>query len=643
MRLDSILRPTASNFSMRKIAALLIGLAALAAFAAPASAQNLARAALSTPDASHFPTLSAYLTVTDAQGAFVPDLSPADLTLAEDGQNVTVTSLEEVHPGVRFFVVINPGPSLGLRDAEGITRYDRIAQALIAWAGSGEANPADRFALITGGDSNTTLYTNTKDWLTAFQAYHPNLRNPVGSLDSLSLALNLAVASPERPGMASEVLLVASPPDEKSIASLNEMAQSARQAGVPVHVWLAAGPGGMGSPGTQALQGLAASTGGDFFFFTGAEAIPDPGAYLTALGSVYRLTYTTTIRQGGQHTLSVQVRHGAIELASVSQDFKLDVQPPNPIFLSPPTEIVRSAPAGSHDPLRALEPTKYPLRVLVEFPDGHPRPLKTLRLYAGGQLLAEAASPPYDTILWDLNGYTHNQQVVLRLEAEDQLGLKKDSLELPIQITVQLPPRTLQSMLRSNLAGLAAVGIFLSGALMVFAILRSTRRRYQLSGSRRNARKDPVTQPVPIQADMKPAHTGWSERLTRVRRTAAGPPHARLVRLKANNEPESGRPILISSRETTFGRDPNLASVVIEAPGVDALHARLTRRPDGVFVLRDANSVAGTWVNYAPVSVQGTPLEHGDLIHIGRVAFRFLLENPQRVRKPTITPYNEGL
>jgi len=39
----------------------------------------------------------------------------------------------------------------------------------------------------------------------------------------------------------------------------------------------------------------------------------------------------------------------------------------------------------------------------------------------------------------------------------------------------------------------------------------------------------------------------------------------------------------------------------------------------------DLGSEAGTWVNYAPVSAEGSQLRHGDLLHIGRVAFRFLL------------------
>ena len=74
------------------------------------------------------------------------------------------------------------------------------------------------------------------------------------------------------------------------------------------------------------------------------------------------------------------------------------------------------------------------------------------------------------------------------------------------------------------------------------------------------------------------------------------------------------------------------ATQLLESPTVDGLHARLYRDQDDVFFLADQGSVAGTWVNYAPISTGGARLEHGDLIHIGRVTFRFELTDPSRVK-----------
>jgi pSer/pThr/pTyr-binding forkhead associated (FHA) protein len=61
----------------------------------------------------------------------------------------------------------------------------------------------------------------------------------------------------------------------------------------------------------------------------------------------------------------------------------------------------------------------------------------------------------------------------------------------------------------------------------------------------------------------------------------------------------------------------------------------------GTFRLVDNGSVAGTWVNYAPVGPQGARLAHGDLIYAGRLGFRFNLREPGRQPKPVVRPYSE--
>jgi hypothetical protein len=50
----------------------------------------------------------------------------------------------------------------------------------------------------------------------------------------------------------------------------------------------------------------------------------------------------------------------------------------------------------------------------------------------------------------------------------------------------------------------------------------------------------------------------------------------------------------------------------------------------------DEGSIAGTWINYAPVSRQGLCLQHGDLVHIGRVGFRYTQRKPKHIRKPIV-------
>ncbi|HEY69596.1 MAG TPA: FHA domain-containing protein [Anaerolineae bacterium] len=91
--------------------------------------------------------------------------------------------------------------------------------------------------------------------------------------------------------------------------------------------------------------------------------------------------------------------------------------------------------------------------------------------------------------------------------------------------------------------------------------------------------------------------------------------------------------IPLTGAELNLGRDASLAAFPIEDPSVSPLHARLIRSASGRYLLRDQGSVAGTWVNYEAVSEQGRELKHGDVIHLGRVAFRFQLKNPPPERK----------
>ena len=75
---------------------------------------------------------------------------------------------------------------------------------------------------------------------------------------------------------------------------------------------------------------------------------------------------------------------------------------------------------------------------------------------------------------------------------------------------------------------------------------------------------------------------------------------------------------------------------------VEGVHAHLEREPGGSFRLSDEGSTAGTWVNYQPVPESGKILEHGDLVHFGRMGYRFVLRNPKQVRKPVLRYLNQA-
>jgi len=125
------------------------------------------------------------------------------------------------------------------------------------------------------------------------------------------------------------------------------------------------------------------------------------------------------------------------------------------------------------------------------------------------------------------------------------------------------------------------------------------------------------------------------ERLHLPEHAAAARPAAYLTPLTDIEGTTLPSPYPVSGSQLTLGRDPQQATLALDDPSVEPLHARLERRAEG-FWLVDAGSVAGVWLNYQPIASQGAALQHGDLVHIGCYGFRFTLREPGRQNKPTV-------
>jgi predicted component of type VI protein secretion system len=108
------------------------------------------------------------------------------------------------------------------------------------------------------------------------------------------------------------------------------------------------------------------------------------------------------------------------------------------------------------------------------------------------------------------------------------------------------------------------------------------------------------------------------------------------------DEPTIPAPLQITTENISLGSDPHRATLVIVDPSIEGLHARIHRQ-DKAFLIADAGTVAGTWVNYEQVISQGTLLQHMDIIHLGRIGFRFQLLEPGQPRKVTVTPLEPRL
>ncbi len=344
----------------------------------------------------------------------------------------------------------------------------------------------------------------------------------------------------------------------------------------------------------------------------------------------------------------MELIHDDVTLASERHQFSVNVLPPNPMFLNPPETIHRTWEADPQQgKSQVLTPSDVELQLLIEFPDTFQREIKSTRLYIDGKLVSENTASPFDRFQWQIQNISQSGTHTLRVEAQDTLDLTGTSLELPVEVVVnpaQSPQFTLPvSKFISNRSLLVVTGVLLAGMALALVLIVQERRNNQLFKKRPKGRSQQARDKLKkhlagffdsSQAKREPAKANPGSSSDTI------PASARLVRLNEQEQPDPGGIILLVGTEVTFGSDPNRATQVIESPSVDGLHARLHQDEDKKFIIADLGSVAGTWVNFAPVNLHGARLEHGDLINIGRVTFRFELTNPIQNRRATVQVQN---
>jgi hypothetical protein len=629
------------------VALLLSLVATLPSRLALAQTASQAYAEIASIDARRFPQITALVDAFDADGKFMGDLRPGDVTAYENGESRPVDTLTATDVPIQLVVAINPGPSLAVRDGNAIPRFTKIVETLSLWVNELPPDSGDDLSLVSLSGSLIT-HAGAKDWFVSLDSFKPDFRNTTPNLQTFSIALDTVTASTPQSGMKRSILFITPHMDDPNIDnSVSPLIQSALDSKVRVYVWLVDGDAYFNTASANAFRSLALQTGGSFFAFSGAETFPDLDTELDALRHMYTLTYTSTLKESGDHSLDVEVDAGSETIRSTEQTFRVDVEPPNPILVSPPVQIKRQPP--DDDPYaETLLPEQQAIEILVEFPDGHPRDLKRTALLVDGEVVDQNTAEPFDTFRWDLTGYEASGQHELVVEAEDVLGLQKASMGIPVTLTVIQPPRGIQAFLARYRSYVVLGSIGLAGlALLVIVVLGKPGA--DLLRKRRQKRKqyeDPLTQQVvavtepptsPIKkAKTKPRRASWLQLPTPRKSPRVPEAPAYLLRLTNGGEPASSLPIPILEKDISFGTDPVQSMRVLDDPSISPLHARIKQKPDGSFYIYDHGSVAGTWVNYEPVTRDGRRLAHGDRIHLGQLMYRFDLKQPPAEPEPKI-------
>ncbi|MBI5824101.1 MAG: FHA domain-containing protein [Chloroflexi bacterium] len=632
---------------MRRLFLFIFATSLILAHALPVRAQeNLATATLHTADASAFPTVSALLDVFDSQKIFASGLNPEAVTVIENNQPLPIDSLNEIAVPLQLVVAVNQGAPLDARNASGLSRFQRVAQVIVQWAQSRPANLPDDLSLVSQAGP-VINHANAADFVVGLNGFQPDLRAATANLQSLATAIETVSAQTPQLGMKRAILFITPQMSDPNLAaSIEPYIQSAVQNNIRIFVWYVDANTTFTNTSAAVFNNLAIQTGGAMFQYSGEERFPDPEAYFSGLRRVYTLTYTSRAIVAGEYPVSVQVNLPSGGVISNEQKFSVDIQPPNAFPVSPALQITRQAPAEDPFNTEILLPVTQEIEIIVEFPDGHPRPLTRTTLYVDGIAVDENTAEPFNLFTWDLTPYTTSGQHQIMVEAVDVLGLKKTSMALPVTVTVIKPPSGPAALLAKYRTPITFGAIILAGLVLFFILLSGRLRIPTLRAAQeaRRAEADPLTQSIQVAEESAPTAPAVKIKKRRILsgKKEAGPKSsveaaASFIRIHPDGQAAAVAPIPLAEKEIVFGTDPVQCAQILDDPSISSVHARLRLTDDGGYLLQDNNSIAGTWVNYEPVQRDGYRLAHGDMVNFGQLMYRFMLKASPAVPHPKIT------
>jgi hypothetical protein len=607
----------------------LFALCLILAWATPTSAQSGGYAEIAPPVYDQFPEVTTYLDIYRQDGTFLSGLSSREITLIENGSQRPLKTFQTLTPGIQLVIAVNIAPPFAIQDITGTSRWDYLSNHFMHWLAESPDVEKDDLSIISN-DGLETTHTNAKDDIVeTLEGYQPQPRETSSNLNVLTQAIDIASDPLSDRGMKRVVLFLTPPPTPEEIAALQSITSRAMENNVRIFSILVSSPDFFTSVGPEQLQKMAQTTEAKFFTFSGSEELPDLQTLFNSLRGTYLVSYESGIRSVGPHQLEITIDTDEGKITT-TRELVFSVQPPNPILVTPPSEIERHNPDPDQEttPIEDYTPSFQPLEVIIEFPDGHPRPLQKTSLEVDGEIVQVRTEPPFDRFMWDLSQYERTQNHYLRIRAEDSLGLSKTSVQTPVKIIVNTPEPSMGNIFKQHPLGfLSLAGILVAAFTLLFLISKGVihpksllpaiprERQKGSSLTHQNGNKKGITSP--LHRYLRPKKRGEK-----------GSPNA-LAMLDSYNEEAKklfSQKLPLSEKEITFGKNPREVTTWIDHPSVSGLHARLNVKSDTEFHLSDEDSQSGTWVNFQeiPEGYQ-VPIHHGDIIHFGKIGFRFEL------------------
>jgi hypothetical protein len=503
--------------------------------------------------------------------------------------------------------VINPERTLVLTYPSGYSNYDRMLSAMRELGSDLTPVTGDVYSLFINPDIHYDQLENYTEWKNTLEGYKENQRQMNSSLQSLENAIRVLTSSPA----TKETVLVYMTPyiEPTEIPALTALINQAGEAGIPVHIWMTASPIVIGTAYQTDLQAVCQTWGGSLTILSGSQIPFNPRDYLKGKGYRYTVSWQSEIRSGSTQQISLRLSPpGGAVLTSAMSDVALEVLPTSLSFNNLPEQLTVTI--RSDD---LIEPTELPIQALIEFPDGFPREVLSTSLYANGSLVQQREAAPFGDFLLDLSDYRDQSKLSLQLTLKDALGFEARSEMKSIELIWSDLAANQPKPLVSNPWLWLGLGLATLGLLAIIIIPTRLKKRTAKTDSAEPAAPAARVEPE----SFVPMKTFGS-----------------LIKLDRDNTPCAEKPLLLVKEVTLIGKDPQLANLVLNDEALEPLHAEIHVFPDGRTRLTDFHTIAGTYVNFKAVDTKGMEIHHGDILHFGRLSYRF--NSPSRVTSPKI-------
>ncbi len=568
-------------------------------------------------DSSQFPQINAYLSISNAIGGRLTGLTVEQVTLKEDDSPARNVVLTEEQTGVRLVVVVDPGLDMLYALPDGETRIQRIRRAMSDWLGSLPQSGIDDLTLVTPAGIAVSHSSDPEAFLAGLRAYEPKIPAE-RTLDSLLVDALGAAADPlPRPGMRALLIVFSA----SKLAQAQDIGQGLCPRALELHatffgIWSGrAEPSA--KPDMESLAALASECGGYSVALESSTGTAAMLAMIATQRTQYRLEYRSSVPSSGEHTLTAAVTRTDFQAESEPLRFKVEVQPPAVTWIDFPDRLTRKGSEISQ-PAEEYQPDMLELQAEVTFPDGHPREIVSMQLFADSELVGKCDEDPCAGIRWDLRKYTQSGDIALQIVVRDELGLEGKTVERQMSLTVERP--SFWEIFRAYylLPVTIILGVAAAVGLLIAAIVNLNRVRAAQAASE-------LLFPDAASVPALPA-AGWTKRIrgiVRRKRTPPEPPAETYAVLEELGG--GGRRFEIAAADVIIGRDPKAARIVLDDPSVSPRHGRIVRMGDGIPWVFDLGSTAGSWKNFEEIPPEGASLREGDRLNFGRTAFRVRL------------------